>query len=340
MSALPKRFQAIETEPQVMQCINRLKQSVAAGAQTFANGVGYWHPRLGIAASIYRYPWDNRELLAVVFGHSAVRFKDNQIVQINPPLEGVNHAFQGVLALDNSDRRWLLHRGGMQIVDRRIVGRESLEISSHPTGEVLFSDGSSATCFVVACLDDEPKAMQRRIATFVRECQRIRDVFQFGEKAAEEDRDLDVAETEEAEDGDPETEGTYITPPRRGQVVERRHAKVCNQLKRDLEKLEKGTTAKRVARCGPDLRTVGKKLVLFEVKTSIYSAEVQQAIGQLMLYEHALGKPYRKVMVIPKGLPSRFTEAVHALGIRIVHYTWKSEKPVIDGGQLAAALAK
>lgn len=340
MSPLPQRFQAVETGQQVMQCINDLKRKMVFGAQSFADGTVYWHPRLGIATSIYPYTWHSRELLAVVFGHTTIRFKQNQIVQINPPLGGIGKKFQGVVALDRHNRRWLLHRGGMQIVGRRIVGHESLAMSSHPKGEVAFSDGSSATCFIVGCLDDQPKALQRHVATFVRECQRIRDVFQFDEETAKENEYLDVAETEEAEEGDPENEGTHVTPPRDGKVVQRRHAKVCNQLKRDLKKLEKGTTAKRVGRFGPDLRTVGKKPVLFEIKTSVYAEHIQQAVGQLMLYEHVLGKPYRKVMVIPKGLPSRFTQAVAALGIRVVHYSWKLDKPVIDCQQLAAAFGK
>ncbi|SFN30922.1 hypothetical protein SAMN05216289_11347 [Dokdonella immobilis] len=227
----------------------------------------------------------------------------------------------------------------MQLPGKRISESDSLSISSHPTAEVSFSDNSTATCLVVACLDEEPALIRNAVAKFVRECQRIRDHYSWGVEVASEEAAVELAEAGEEDEGNPESEGTYVTPPRSAVTVKRRHGSVWKTLKLALAKGGVNSTNKRVGRFGPDLRTLKPQRILFEIKTTIYAAAVQQALGQLLLYEQTLGAPHIKILVLPHGLSITMREAIKALDILVVEYRWVGKSAVLDKQALDKVLA-
>lgn len=339
MTRPPRNVSSLETAGAISAGVAKLKSAFSKGAQRFsAHGhTAYWQPYLGIGASIFQYEKVQMRWW-IGFGRTQARFKDNLVVEINPPTAGIRRDFQGVVA-EASGRAWLLHRGRMQLRGKRISCTESLAVSQHPTAEVTFSDNSQATCFVVACLDDEPGAIRNSVAQFVRECQRIRDHYSLGAEEADDQAAIDMAEVGEDEEGNPERDGTYVTPPRGAITCERRHARVWEVLKQALDKAGLRSSNKRLGRLGPDLRTFGPKPILFELKTSVYASAIQQGLGQLQLYELILGRPHSKVLVLPHSMPPQIRQAVDSLSICVLQYRWNGEIPVLDRRALKECLA-
>lgn len=298
---------------------------------------GYFHSSLGLAACFYEHT-TSRERYWIGFSCTDVGFRSNLVVQINPPAQGVHPLFQGVLAVDKKGKRWILHRGAMSIPGRRISSLEFLTNSKQPVAVVTFSDETIARCLVVACLDESPSIVQKQISIFVRECERIRTFFDLGIDAAAEYTSIEDAESEETEEGNPEKEGSYVVPPRCAKLVDRRHPVVWKALKHCLLKRGLKSTSKRTGRYGPDLRLIGKVPVLFEIKTCVFASAVQQAIGQLLLYDRLLGGRHKKVLVVPPGLGARLANALGDLDIRILVFHWTTRGVELRAAEIDAVL--
>ena len=264
------------------------------------------------------------------FGITRHSIRKNLIVEINPPPGSRLRNMQGVLAHTESGSRWLLHKGKMRIVGRHVSELDFATVTRLSTCTVAYSDNESVECYPVANIDSNSDTMQKQVASFVRECSRIRLHYQFGEEVAE--RETNVLN---AEASSPELTGTYHVGPRGPQEIERRHAKVWRALTRELDSLGRKHTNQRVGGWGPDLVTCDNKTpVLFEIKVGITAADLQTAIGQLFLYEQLLSSFYCKVLVIPEKLSQPLATAVQNLKVEILTFGYQNNSVCIDGAKL------
>ena len=70
---------------------------------------------------------------------------------------------------------------------------------------------------------------------------------------------------------------------------------------------------------------------MFEVKTAVDSTSIYTAVGQLMLNSAAESAAPRRVLVVPDRPKRRTGAALEALGIEVVTYRWRRDKPVFTG---------
>lgn len=300
---------AIENLNEIRECVNDLHQKFRANSDETPRlgNTTYWHNRLRISGRFRRLQQPNRYWNA--FGTVPHSPRRNIIVEINPPARVGQTNTQGIIARDENEARWLLHKGQLKISGKNISTDKFTAVTDPPPYIVTHSQSEPVECYFVANVDETPDKVQEQIASFVRECQRVRFYYQFGEDAAEREANILQAEA-----GSPELTGTYHVGPRGSQEIERRHGKVWRALTKTLDNLDRKHTNQRVGNWGPDLITCDdKRPVLFEIKASITATDLQTAVGQLFLYEQLLGTNCRKVLVIPEELSQPLASAVRTL---------------------------
>ena len=103
--------------------------------------------------------------------------------------------------------------------------------------------------------------------------------------------------------------------------IERRHADVWHALVAHLQTAGFAVSNQRVGVLGPDLFTVGAtRDSLFEIKTGAGSSDYLKGVGQLIIYERALGRPFKKYLVLPRALAGPLQSVLQDLGIDIISY--------------------
>ena len=329
MSTPARPLLAIEKQQSVRRSIKDLHQAFAKHSRQISGlrDTTYWHNSLGIWSHFRVWKRkDGSDRYWNAFGTVPHLLRKNIIVEINPPPKARFRNMQGVLARTNRGTRWLLHKGQMSISGRNISEADFAAVTNLSGCTVTYSDHESIECYPVANIDDAPKTLQKQIASFVRECQRIRLYYQFGEHVAERERKI-----LEAEASSPELTDQYRVGPRDAQEIERRHGKVWHALTVAVNSLGRKHTNQRVGGWGPDLVTCDDKIpVLFEIKVGITAADLQTAVGQLFLYEQLLDGHYRKVLVIPEKLSQPLASAIQNLDIEVLTFQVRNNAVRID----------
>ena len=120
----------------------------------------------------------------------------------------------------------------------------------------------------------------------------------------------------------------------------RLHGDVWEELVVVLRKRGLSLSNQRIGRFGPDLRAWGDKRILFEIKAGSDAYSIQQAVGQLHLYEKLLRKPYKKVLVRPSALPFELIRPFRELGVAVlvfsrvgrkIHFAPKALDSILSG---------
>ena len=291
----------------------------------------YWHEHLGIWGHFGQgQRRDGSDRYWNVFGIARRSLRKNIVVEINPSPGAKLGNMQGVLATTKFGSRWLLHKGQMRVPDQHISKADFAAVTRLSTCTVIYTDDENLECYPVAKIDSDPGTLQEQIASFVRECDRIRFYYKFGKKIAERETTILQAEA-----SSPELTSTYHVGPRGTQQIERRHGKVWRALTAALDSLGCKHTNQRVGGWGPDLVTCGGTTrVLFEIKVSITATDLQTAIGQLFIYEQLLGNSYRKVLVIPEKLSQPLASVVQNLQLEILTFNQQNKSVQIDRAKL------
>ena len=325
---------ATESRRQIRAAITAWRQSFSQGAESLHAGLGggtYWHPHLGVWGHFRRRARrDGSPRYWNAFGMSPRRLRRNIVVEINPPPAFRYGNMQGVIATDSAGTRYLLHKGQLRIPNRHISAEDFARVTSYESHSVHYSDDHIVNCYAVANIDAASDELQRQVALFVGECERIRRHYGAGRRDPKGD-----SRAEEAEKNSPELTGTYYVGPQDPKTVERRHGNVWHALTAALDKLGSKHTNQRVAGWGPDLRTFDSSLpLLFEIKSRLTASELQCAVGQLFIYEKLLGKRYKKVLVLPKSLSPELAQAVRQLKLEVLTYREHGEAVNIDTRKL------
>jgi hypothetical protein len=183
--------------------------------------------------------------------------------------------------------------------------------------EVQFDNDEKRNYVRVANLDTSRAIFQGQILEFLRVCNRVRVHEESGRRGLDSYLRLEAVENGLF----PETSGTFKLSARDEKEAERWHGLVFSALASRLKEQGHSVTNARIRRWGPDLYTNDRQPQLFEIKTSVSAAAIQQGVGQLLLYEKALGRLYRKTLVVPHDLSELMMSHLKQLSINVLTFT-------------------
>jgi hypothetical protein len=332
-------MRAVEKRAEVQSAGARLRTAFTDGAEQIGHLSSldvHWHERLGVWGAFGTTPGRGDVLRAWnPFGQKPHNFRSNMIVEINPPNRGIDQNLQGLFAVDDDGRRWLLHQGRMSVSGSRVTEADFIAATRLQPIAVDFSDGSTAHYHPVAAIDAPSATVQDSIAAFVARCAQTR-LYKMGGAASLATPDALGA----WEHGlSPEATGDIMIPSREAAVRRRRHAEVWKALAAELKRRKTPHSNDRIGQYGPDLFTYGSgPAVLFEIKSHPGAQDVFAAVGQLQIYESLSGKSYRKVLVVPRGLGETLRGPLEALDIRLVEYDRVGSRVAFDAPALTACL--
>ena len=333
----PASITAIESRTESAAALALFKRKFAKGAETIASGANeiLWQPAIETWALFGETVGKNSETRPWnAFGNELTAFRQNIVVEINQPRVGIDTNLQSVFATDADGKRWVLHQGRMSVTGSRIKQADFIAATALDPVMVRFSDGTEQPYHPVACLDLTASDVQAAVGEFVRTCALVRLNATAPAKVAKAligARKLEASLT-------PEKRGTYETAPRGSTIARRRHAEIWQALSKllDARKIEHSNA--RVLRFGPDLFTVEKPYVLFEIKSRVDPRDVFEGLGQLAIYEQLLGLAFRKVLLVPEGMGKGLREPLAALKIDHLEFKRVGKKVVIDERRLARVL--
>ena len=70
---------------------------------------------------------------------------------------------------------------------------------------------------------------------------------------------------------------------------------------------------------------------VLEIKTDQCTSSIYQAVGQVMLHGVLEKSDPHRILVLPGILSADTVARLKRLGIRVLSYAWKGEKPIFDG---------
>ena len=74
--------------------------------------------------------------------------------------------------------------------------------------------------------------------------------------------------------------------------------------------------------------------VLFEVKTDVTTTSIYTAVGQLLLNGGAGPRASKLVLVLPDKPKPKTAEALMSIGVAVLDFEWRGNKPVIRDSAL------
>ncbi|NTG36968.1 hypothetical protein G6K91_22205 [Agrobacterium rhizogenes] len=238
----------------------------------------------------------------------------NEIVRVNPPESDKVGRWQGLIAKATTGETWLLHSGEMKLTSKVLQLKDEVLDGQLESLLVRFRDGTTKRYFPVARLDVRPWDIVRQTKRFMDICQQIRVLREEANPAV-----YDVLRKASLLE---ESIGHSILPPQDAKEIDRLHAKIWHGLRKALEKKNFKVSNRRVGSLGPDLFTIEHKPpYLFEIKTGAGASDYLKGVGQLSVYQKALGEKYRKFLVIPQGLDSYAAQILQQLEIEVIEFS-------------------
>lgn len=252
-------------------------------------------------------PWENRYWN--LFGldrPDEVSGSLSILVEVNPPMGGIDRRMAGAYAVDEEGALYLLHRGKIG-GGKKGIGKDSF-LRANPKSLIEVQDGDRVSpMFVVANIAHS--TLPFAVATFLGQ---VHDFKHDGESPTGAGSDL--VDT----DFSPEFEGHKLIPSREEVLAKVRHGTVVRRLREVLRAAGIHANNDRARDLfSPDPR------ITFEVKTSGASQAMYTAVGQLMI--HGSG---RRVLVVPNGMHGSMRTRLESLGINVLDYMWKDDVPV------------
>jgi hypothetical protein len=238
----------------------------------------------------------------------------NEVVRVNPPESDKLGRWQGLIAKATTGETWLLHSGEMKLTSKVLQLKDEVVDRQLEPLLVRFHDGTAKRYFPVAKLDVRPWDIIRQTKRFMDICQQIRVLREEANPAV-----CDVVRKANLFE---ESIGHSVVPPQDAKEIDRCHAKIWHGLRKALEKKNFTVSNRRVGSFGPDLFTIEHKTpYLFEIKTGAGASDYLKAVGQLIVYQKALGQPYRKFLVVPQGLDTYAAEILRQVEIEVIEFS-------------------
>ncbi len=238
----------------------------------------------------------------------------NLIVEVNPPDGGKPGRWQGLVAKTSDGQTWLLHSGEMKVQGKGVQLRDYVTTDALEALTVQFSDATLKGYFPVARLDADPMDVVLQTKRFMDICLHVRMQTLGADPAfTEVQRKASLFE---------ESIGYSSVPAQDPKLIDRVHARIWHALCKELEAKGFMVSNERVGSLGPDLFTIDHETpYLFEIKTSVGASDYLKAVGQLIVYEKALGKPHRKFLVVPPGMDEFASNVLEELKIEVLEFS-------------------
>lgn len=270
--------------------------------------------------------FENRYFNAFGLGKPVTHGNVPMVVEINPPLEGVNRNMGGAFGVDENNQVFLLHRGriggGKTGVGKKLFSEKYSESPIRVWDKDKWND-----LFVVTILGSDRTVED--IFNFVKETHEIKETFRKNEIMPNEDLSY-PKNTSSFLDSDERTEDRKA-PVYSNEAIKLRHGYVFRVLKEILK--DEGMNALRDK--NKDLLIIdqlGTSKVLFEIKTTSSIPNIYTSLGQLLFYSMSVVPKPRLIMVMPKKLDSLLEEHLKVYGIELLYYKWENNEttPIFD----------
>jgi len=273
-----------------------------------------YSPELNIWVAQTEY--HNRFWNGFGIGKPIVRRNNTLVGEINFPYSGIDRRIGGVFAQDDNGDILILHRGKIGGGKRGI-------------GKKYFLDNCTAD--IVSAIDDKSEEkfclvgslnstlLPQQTANFINEIYRVKH---FPQSHLIFDSLTNFVYSDEHS-------GKIITERTEQIIINRTHGIVVNALSKELQNLgyKTGNDKNR------DLfiHENDKITRLFEIKTSIATQCLYASIGQLLIYSIPIRNNPQLIAMFPDKLNIDVEKRFAELGITILYYSWKDEKPIFQG---------
>lgn len=238
------------------------------------------------------------------------------VVEINFPIEGINRRIGGAFGLPEINKGkeevLVLHRG--KIGGGKIGVSKELFCNNYRDELIIATDGETESefCFIGSI---ESKQFPQQVKNFISEINRIKS-------STEQTPDFSKLLNFKFID---ESFGTSKIKKDATVIIERTHGIVVNTLADILEnrgyKVGNDRNRDLFIHKNRNIRTI------FEIKTGSSTQDLYSSVGQLLIYSIPIKSPINLVLVFPEKVTAPVTRRLNELGIRIVYYSWKADKP-------------
>ena len=318
----------ITTRKESRAAFGKLTACLKTGAARFQRNIGWpgahgeftlqWHKSAGFWV-VFGTQEHNRYWCA--YGtmdpdsHSSVDIT----CEINPPTEGIDRRCGGIFLKDSGSGLYLAHSGKVG-GGRKGIGKTAfLETYGGETEEIEWPDGVTGEVVILGKIGG--KAFLSNLASYIQAVEDFKAdaTGRAPKEVTQKNPDLGFK---------PEFEG-----PRKKykltDAIESKcyHGIVVNTLQRELASMGLAAGSNR----NIDLYVEdGKSNIthVFEVKTDQCTTSIYQAVGQVMLHSALVKKAPHRILVLPGKASAKTEIQFGRLGIQVLSYGWKNEKPV------------
>ena len=317
----------ITTRKESKVAYDKLRACLKAGAVRFQRSVGW--PGAHGEFTLY---WHEKERFWVLFNpderywsayYGAMNPNEHRSLEItceiNPPTEGIDRRYGGIFLKDSGSRLYLAHSGKVA-GGRKGIGKTAfLETYGGETEEIEWPDGVTGEVVILGKIGG--KAFLSNLASYIKAVEDFKAdaTGRAPKEVTQKNPDLGFK---------PEFEG-----PRKKykltDAIESKcyHGIVVNTLQRELASMGLAAGSNR----NIDLYVEdGKSNIthVFEVKTDQCTTSIYQAVGQVMLHSALVKKAPHRILVLPGKASAKTEIQFGRLGIQVLSYGWKNEKPV------------
>lgn len=235
--------------------------------------------------------------------------------EINYPIKGISRRVAGAFGVEDNGTTLMLHRG---IIGGGTKGIGKQFFTDNFRGDFVDAiDGNRESKFFVVGELKSPH-FPEQVANFIKEIYRVKKLIK--------NPDLDNFDFLNDFNFTDESSGTTQIEKKGKKTVQRTHGIIVNSLAEELIHL-----GFKVANDGNrDLFTYKNKRIenLFEIKTNCNTQSLYTALGQLLIYSIPIPKKVNLFMVLPTKLSEKVLKRLTELGIEIVYFEWKDDKPI------------
>ena len=259
--------------------------------------------------------WNGFGIEERIGGHQII------VVEINPPLEGIDRKVSGAFGKDDSKNKYyLLHRGGVG-GGRKGVGKESFRLWYRGAWTTVYDEnGNCDEIILVGPLGNNELLSPLR--TFVHE------VFNFKKEISEGRNSREPDIPHESLDFNPESHGKRKGRRKSTFFYESYHGAVVNTLAESVKlRITRGSVF-NTKQIDLGVEIAGKLTEIYEVKSSGDLQSVYTALGQLIFHSEG-DRKIKKIMVLPNcDLTEFLTQKMNGLGIEILGYRIVNDKVI------------
>jgi hypothetical protein len=241
--------------------------------------------------------------------------------EINPPVQGINRRKGGVFLRDAGGNLYLAHTGKVA-GGRQGVGKAAfLDSLGGGLTKVEWSDGVTTKVVVLGRIGRP--SLLRNLSSYLHAIASFKENATGAVPAAILTKNPGLSFSPE-----------FSGPRKKYELTDAiesqcDHGTVVNTLHDELEAL--GLEAYKTGKIDLFLADHDANIShLMEVKTDQCTTSIYQAVGQVMLHSALEKNEPHRILVLPGKVSTDTAARLKRLGIRVLSYGWKDEKPIFE----------